>query len=71
MGGERSEPSTTGNNQGGDTEGQASRAVTKDRGSMLGTDGRKRWQGIHMNEGKRKRVIRAGEGGRELEIEER
>lgn len=56
MGGEGSEPRITGNNRGGDTEGQASRAVTKDMGSTLGPDGREQWQGIHMNEGKRQRV---------------
>lgn len=59
-GGEGSEPGTTGNNHGGDREGQAGRAVTKDGGSMLETDGREQWQGIHMNEGKCKHVTRAG-----------
>lgn len=59
-GGQGSEPGRTGNNHGADREGQAGRAVTKDQGSMLGTDGREQWQGIHMNEGKCKHVMRAG-----------
>lgn len=59
-GGQGSEPGRTGNNHRADREGQAGRAVTKDQGSMLGTDGREHWQGIHMNEGKCKHVTRAG-----------
>lgn len=59
-GGEGSEPGRTGNNRRAYREGQAGRAVTKDGGSMLGTDGREPWQGIHMNEGKCKHVTGAG-----------
>lgn len=62
---EGSEPCSIGSNQGG----QESGAVTKDGGSTLGTDGRQRWQGIHTNEGKRKRWEGVRDGGKGMGIE--